>query len=395
MMGLIAGMVGGGMLRSVLAGPCAIFAAIMAGIVALVALCGCVRCYRCIASCKMRDCLCCKRFLRATGQDEYDDFELMMVVHKVSFDGLAQRKLAMSVRVTAGAHCVATDSNSNGIFQQPLHIMMEQGTEVVIIELLDKSRRALATLELDVTKDVLDTAHHYQDLCYNMTQKGGMFSKGVPNPKINLTLSIQSEADVEKSLLTGVNSAVEDLVAIQLRKAGLQGGQVTEVQMLKQACAGPLECFERLGKTQTYYVGIRGPPSSRRWTFGMWHDQKEFDAGVQPFIEVDMMRIQSIQADPSRHHVFALHYFDEHRMAKTLTFRRIDRARDVWVEILLRLKKCLDRDREEKKKNQKKTVTSLTSNAKTTFGAAMTMHPSGTESFGLASMTMSRWDGKK
>ena len=47
-----------------------------------------------------------------------------------------------------------------------------------------------------------------------------------------------------------------------------------------------------------------------------------------------MLKVQSVQADPTRTNVFVVNYFDEHRVGQRLTFRRIDRARDVWVEML-------------------------------------------------------------
>lgn len=268
-----------------------------------------------------------------------------MMVHRVIFD-YNKEKLTTVVRITAGAQCVETDANSNGIFQQPLHVTVEQGTDVIIVDLLDSRKRILATLELDTMEDVLGPTSHHAEHTYAMKQK----TKGLLNPRIKLTMSVQHESDVEKGLLEKdpAHSAVDDLVRLQLAKARegisktqsvtgqhLPGG--TELQVLMQACAGELEIFEGLGENKRKYVSISGPPTSKRWSFAIWNNQDEHKAKKRPFKEIDLMRIQSVQADPARHHVFVINYYDQTRMRQSLTFRRVDRARDVWVEILLRL----------------------------------------------------------
>merc|ERR1719162_1174972 len=135
--------------------------------------------------------------------------------------------------------------------------------------------------------------------------------KRLRNPRIKLTMAVQQEEDLEKGLLAGVSSDVDDLVRLQLAKARgegklLHGEGMSEFEVLRQACAGPLELFEGLGKTSTIYVAVLGPPISRRWVFGIWPDK----------------------------HVFVINYFDDSRVRQTFIFRRTDRARDVWVEIL-------------------------------------------------------------
>merc|ERR1719408_551862 len=179
MIGLLVDGVFGYMVRGALAGPCAI----LAGIVAMFAICGCVRCMRC----RLRDCACCKRMLRATGHDEFDDFDLMMLVHEAAFER-NQAKVTTVVHVTAGRHQVRTDPNSNGIFQQPLHIFVEQGTDTIVVDLLDSHNRVLATLTLNTMEQVLCPVHQ-PERTYSMKQKG----KGIRNPKIKLTLTPQQK----------------------------------------------------------------------------------------------------------------------------------------------------------------------------------------------------------
>lgn len=259
-----------------------------------------------------------------------------MLVHEAMVES-EKAKQTTVVRVTAGSHSVRTDPNSNGIFQQPLHITVEQGTSQVVVDLLDTSGRVLATLALDIMDHILKPKKISPETVYPMKQR----SKGIRNPKMKLTLVVNSGSDPEMGFLSGagISSDVDILVRQQLRKAKQEGlnpsGEgLSEMQILKQACAGPLEIFEGLGKTSSVYVAVLGPPTSRRYVLGIWDDKHSYDAKRHPFSEVDLLRIQSVQADPTRHHVFVVNYFDESRVPQTLTFRRMDRARDVWVEIL-------------------------------------------------------------
>jgi len=317
------GAMGGGMLMRALAGPLAL----LAGIAALFTLCGCVKCIHC----RMRDCTCCKRCLRATGTDDFDDFEFVILVHEAIFE-CKDAKMTTSVRITAGRHHVKTEKSSNGLFQQPLHVTVEQGTDKVLVDLLDSSGRVMATLPLWSMEDVLQQEHQPERV-YGLKPK----VKGVRNARVKLTMSLQKEKDAEEGRSIAHGSDVDDLVRMHLAKCGKMvggAGHASEMETLKQASAGPLEIFESLGKTKNVYMAVIGPPSSRRWVLGIWNTKKDFDARNRPNVEVDMLRIQSVQADPSRHHVFIIHYFDASRVPMTLTFRRTDRARDVWVEVI-------------------------------------------------------------
>jgi len=310
---------GMGLLRGALAIPCAIVACVAA----IAALCGCARCMRC----SIRDCYCFKRLLLWVGHDKFDDFELMVLVHEAIFEK-KESKLTTVVRVTAGKQQVETDPNSNGIFQQPLHIMVEQGTEHVVIDLMDNKSRVLASLSLDAMQDVMLVKVHEPEKTYNMKPK----NKRLHSPKVKLSMVISSGQDLEEGLLSkGTVSDVDLLVRQQFLKCG-EG--LSELEVLKQSCSGPLERFEGLGTTTSIWVAVLGPPTSRRWVMGIWSEKQDYDQKKHALQEIDLLRVQSVQADPTRHHVFVLNYYDESRVSQTLTFRRVDRARDVWVEIL-------------------------------------------------------------
>lgn len=360
-----------------LSGPLAMCAC-LAGIIAI---CGCVKCWRC----QLRDCKLCKQLLRFLGHDEFDDFELMVLVHEAIFE--TKNKMQTIVQVTAGTHTVKTDA-SHGVFQQPLHLTVEQGTENVIVDLLDTRSRVLATATFNIMTQILPEDALAQEHVYAMQQK----SKGISKPRVRLSMVVQTEEDLEKGLLTDLNSDVDILVRQQLKKANseaLADGEddLSEMEILKKACAGPLELFEGLGKTHNVYAAVVGPPQSRRWALGIWRTQKDYDNGKHPMQEIDLLKVETVQGDPTRHHVFVINCFDKSRVRKSLTFRRIERARDVWVEIIhLLVMRCREQAQTVKtmKLHVKKEMESSRSFRQ--MGRAAT---TGTSSFSAASFSRS------
>jgi len=318
-----------GNLKFLLCGPLAIGA----GIATIVAVCGCIKCL----TFQIRDCRCIKWLLRFTGHDEFDDFKMRILVHDAILE--QKDKSTTAVRFTAGQHSVKTNTSSSGIFQESVHVIVEQGAEEIIVDLLDNRSNVLATLKLDIMKDLMDYNHDLIDYKPETVYAMKPMAKGIMKPKLKLTIVVDRPDDVEKGLLEGMNSDVDFLVRQQLNKAkqeGLAHGDeaLSEMEVLKQAASGPLEVFEGLGKMYNVFVAVLGPPFSRRWVLGIWNDQKDFEANKHAIQEIDLTKIETVQGDPSRLHVFIVNCFDDSRVRKSLTFRRIDRARDVWVEIL-------------------------------------------------------------
>lgn len=341
MIGLFSGMLFRMVCARSLAGPCAMLALLMG----VFAVCGCA-----CRKCRLRDFFCLKRFFRFTGQDQFDDFELMILVHEVMFDCQQQgKKKERIVRVTAGNHSVATDSNTNDIFQQALHIDVEQGTDSVYVELVATSGTVLATLTLDTIKDLVSTDFHAPETMYTMHAA----KRALGNPKIKLTMVMGKQEDTEAGLLlhTDMNSEVDVLVRQQLRKAKIDSSHtnghgarvedanpdLSEMELLQKACSGPLEMFVGLGQTRNVYVAVIGPPTTKRWALAVWPDSAHYQKQHSPMKVMDLLKVESIQGDPARHHVFVVNFFEQKNVRETISFRRTDRARDVWVEILLLL----------------------------------------------------------
>lgn len=347
---------------------------ILMAIASVVAICGCLKCSSFLSSCRLRNCALVKHFLLCLGFDSNDDFELMVLAHEAGWSSESKFSQTM-VKVTAGCHTVKTGvspaQSGNGsslfIWQQPLHITVEQGTEQVVVELLSESGVLLAMLKIPVSS-ILDEFNLQPERMYQMAQKG----KGVKNPNIKLTMVVSGEDDAEKGLLIGeASSDVSILVRQQLKKVKMAHQSeegVSEMDVLKDACAGPLELWEGLGDTKTVFVAAMGPPVTRKWTLGLWKDKKHYDDKKRPVQEISLTKIQSIQADPHRNHVFFVNFYDDRKVRQALTFRRMDRNRDVWVEIL----HLLVMKAREASKNDKRMKTQMISSDKSSFHGAST-----------------------
>lgn len=270
------------------------------------------------------------------------------------FESTQKDTLNTVVQITAGAHTVKTNSNKSSVFEQPLHITVEQGTKQLVVDLLTTNGKVLATVKIDVD-EIQSETNLQPEIVYQMRQKG----KGIQNPSIKLTMVASSADDPERGLLSSsARSDVSILVRQQLKKAQMKPGKegASEMDVLKEACAGPLENFEgtRLGQTQAVYVAVVGPPISRRWVMGLWRTQHDYAERKQAITEVPLLKIQSIQADQKRQHVFVVNFFDDARNRQTLTFRRVDRNRDVWVEILhLLVLKVREQDKKQKQQRDR------------------------------------------
>jgi hypothetical protein len=307
----------------------------------------------------LRNCIIIKRFLRLIGHDVFDDFELMILVHQASFDNKDGSKVRAAIRITAGSSCATTDFTSNHEYQQPLHIAVEQGLETIVVDLIDKNYKVLATLPLDIADVILKPENVHPETVYNMIEK----KRGLKgNTKVKLTIvgDQEEDVDVEYGRLSVVNTDVQYLVQQEMRKAKGELSQdahgqhdFSPLDVQKKACAGPLEIFERLGKTKNVYAAVIGPPVSKHWILGLWNEQKDYESHQTAIEQIDVLRIQSVQADPIRNHVFRIYFFDQWKVHQSMTFRRVDKPRDVWVECLLLLVTQVRKDRDARKDARK------------------------------------------
>mmetsp|Transcript_116461 Transcript_116461/g.324553 ORF Transcript_116461/g.324553 Transcript_116461/m.324553 type:complete len:359 (+) Transcript_116461:72-1148(+) len=353
-------------MRSVMGESLGLCGMIVGPLLAIAAVCGIMQCCKC----RMRDCACIKRLLRVMGTDPFDDFEMMILVHRVSFT--ASSKQTVYVRVKAGDHVVSTDPSGAGLFQQALCIFIEQGTQDLIFQLLSTSDKVLAELKMNVMKEVLKDEDGIPgpdrviEKTFVMKQK----DKHVLNPRITLTFAPEGPGEEEKALLSGLNASSETewMLQQQLAKvseeekrsrskeegaAAAAGEQLSEIALLAKGCCGPLERFGTLGKKLPIYVGVQGPPRRKKFALHIWDSEKEFRADQPSKESIELLRISSVAPDPGRPEVFIVSYVDKEKQPQKATFQRLDRNRDVWVELLQILVTKVHEDHDEKKRHKK------------------------------------------
>lgn len=300
--------------------------------------------------------------LRLLGFDSFDDFDLLVHVHEVSMEHKTSH-MRISVRLSAGHQKVSTDKSSRGIFQTPLLVHVEQGTPSLGIDLISESGAVIASHKLRIDKDILrPPASSLNERWFPLTVKN---SKDLLKPKIKLTLCVSSGSE-EDGLFLGKDPHTAYLLKRQFFLAEQQVGDRSEagpwprdgaqqeIEVLKQACTGPLEMFGNFGNTEKRHAGVLGPPLSRRWVLAFWKDLEDFERKKEACAEIDMLRIHGVQGDPSRADVFVISYYDDKRINKKATFRIIDRPTKVWVEMIQLLLRTARQWRKEKKrvKNQ-------------------------------------------
>jgi len=292
---------------------------------------------------------------------------MMILVHKTTFT--ASSKMTVSVRVKAGEHEVCTDPSSSGVFQQALSVFVEQGTECVKFELINTSEAVLAELHLNVMKDLLQhdngkvtgDVQVMNEKTFNMKQK----NKNFLNPRIVLTFAPEAAGDEEQALLSNLNASAETewMLQHQLHKTQAEvkaeaGGkppeQLSEIALLAKGCVGPLHMFGMMGSKSLVYVGILGPPRRKKFAWHIWgseHDYREDKPSMQ---EVELLRVSAVAPDPGRPEVFNISYVAKDKTQTKAMFQRIDRGRDVWVELLQILVTKVHEDYESKKKEKRK-----------------------------------------
>ncbi|CAJ1414762.1 unnamed protein product [Effrenium voratum] len=326
-------------------------------LVGICAICGLWKC----RNCRMRDCGCIKRCLRNTGVDKFDDFELMIVVHEALFTG-GKAKSNVCVRITAGLECVQTGENSKAVYHESLSILVEQGTDTVVVELWDvRERRSLASVKFDPMKDLLNSEDLGREKVFSMKQK----TKGLLNPRVRLSIHLDTDEGMEKGLLQDVDMSRETdmLLRSQLQKAqanerargSREEGvakdappqkELSKVELFAKGCAGPLDQFGSWGSRDQVWIAVRGPPDQKRYSLCIYPDESHCNKGGDPALEVDLLKVLSVQPDPARAEVFIINYVEKNKVKQRLTFSRIDRARDIWVEMLTLLITMIREDKE-------------------------------------------------
>jgi len=190
-------------------------------------------------------------------------------------------------------------------------------------------------------------------------------SKTVLNPRIKLSVIKHDESDVEQGLLAGIAAKgdIRSETNIMLRQhlqksmapskaAGASSdeeakGPSSELEILAKGCCGPVEVFGSWGTKEQRYIAIKGPPDMKKYTMCVYKDNMEAEKSGKMIKEINLMKVMGVSPDPGRNEVFMIQYLDENKVKQRLQCRRLDRARDVWVEMLQLLIKHIHARRQQ------------------------------------------------
>lgn len=318
-------------------------------ICAICALCGLYKC----STLRVRDCACLKWCLRAAGSDDFDDFDLVIIIHEATFTSVAKRK--SKIRVTAGRHKVQTHESNKATFHEALQIFIEQGTPCLLVELMD-GRNVMASLKLDIVRNLLEGGR-IVDKHFEMQTK----SKGISSCRVKLTMHVENDIEAGKSLISDMNlSKSSEMILHQqlMKKDKLSGGSgdeeakpTSQIQTLVSGLHGTLDLFGSLGSTQSVFVTM-SCPAPRKYMLCVFKDEKEYSRGSKPTTVIDMFKILAVEEDPGRSDVFHVAYMDNQKKQHRLNLRRVDLPTGTWVELLSKLIKLIREERDARRKLQ-------------------------------------------
>lgn len=315
---------------------------------------------------RLRSWECIRRVFRATGVDRFDDFEVVIIVHEAIFPGKGSEKVRLRVRAAATTrHSAQTEYSNNGAFHEPLELFVEQGAPSVDISLLDSRERVISTARLDPVKDILEIPFDaLQEREIRLSVKD---EKNCPQLlrhaklKVSMVVNTQTAKGIEDEGKQEGSMSVEMRRHLtSLRQAISAKGDLSNIEILAQACCGPLEVVEsqglkawRWGKKRTVWFGTVGPPDARHWIMGYWPDEKAWRARETGEVEFDVLDAQGMQADPYTPSVFKLRYAQQEGATIDLHLHRVDRSRDLWVECLVAFVEQVRANHEVRKKAKK------------------------------------------
>lgn len=299
----------------------------------------------------MRNCSCIRWWLRTTGSDKFDDFDLFVQVHDIS-TGSPPGSSKYYVRLQAGDQDVSTTKQKKS-FHEVLSILIEQGTETLDIALMGDNGSVLAYSSIDID-DILAEGQSDQKT-YHLTRK----SKHVSAPTVTMTLFASTPGDTEDALAdVGSGGDMETTFLMRQHLAQVQqqvqasgesgagagsrgsiiGMDNTEhevLTVLMQSCSGPVSIFGTLGVCKKRHIHIKGPPAIRRYVIGIWKDEKEVDKNAAE-TEIELTKVTNVACDPQKPDHFHINYI-ESKVSRSMTLRTSDRNAKVWVESLMLL----------------------------------------------------------
>lgn len=313
-----------------------------------------------------RDCCGCLRVWKVLRRwchlDQFDDFWLKALVHDficANNTGFAARS-SLAARLSAGSFEVQTKFRKDGLYHETLDALIEQGAANIYIDMVDKRGISVARVQVNTMECIEEIqARGPIDLELSMQP----MYKEVHKPTIRVTLAILDPRDGDYTngddAFKGSAPALENedwLIEHFIRRCSVaqecDGGDTTErrdpTDDLLRACAGELELSDGPGHCRKVYAAVVGPPLRRRHALCLWESRKDSYA-KDPIHEVDLLKVTCVAPSTGNAVDFSIKFYDTRRVARWLYLRRLDRPRDVWIGLLLRLITCLHQERQGRK----------------------------------------------
>jgi len=318
--------------------------------------------------CKMRDCRCIKRCLRCCCIDRFDDFHLMIAIEEIAYP--SEAAIPVLVEFSAGRNSERTPLSSSRTPGDQFVLFVEQGTVFLKVTLRGKNDQVLGT-KMEAMREILEEADHgvhqesfdiettleeaptitvgvafriYHDVSTNRDPNSDLEKKMALMMQCRLAhFDLPAEAErVASGIISEQQAAGLD---VQVLPRGIVTAQpsLSSFGNLMLACHGLVDIFTSWGAPETVYLGVKGPPSIRRFALCIFPDADAFTENNDCSKEIELVKIQSIHRDPSRDDVFAVVYSRSSKSADfglgdvEVAFRKVDRSRDEWVEMLRHL----------------------------------------------------------
>lgn len=315
----------------------------------LLACCALLGLFKCL-QCRLRHCSLCRWCLRMTGLDKFDDFQLWITVHEMAFVS-PEVSTTTRVRLVAGEHQAATDAVSGRSVGQVLEMTIEQGTEVLRVDIMDAySSRVLASVDLNIQEDILEAKEEILERTYDMQEK----KKGIKNPRIKLSIKKDSEGKDEERGLAAPGPAPPAAAPaggrppaqVRFQRQTIEADAHSTLEeissgQLMARCCGSLEMQSSWNSKELVYAAVKGPPQRKKYSLGVWKSENSCQNDDKEMLFLDILRIVTVQNHPMSNEAFIINYAETQTEKKSVTFWVVDRPRDSWVKYLaLMIQKC-------------------------------------------------------
>jgi len=264
-----------------------------------------------------------------------------VMVAKLKFT--AASGLGTLVRLTADDQVTQTDVSYDKAFYEVFRLFIPQGTEEVVVELMDEDESTVyASLVLDPILDLrLGTdAPGFDEQELTMDE----LRDDMTRAKIVIGFFADDGDkrfdDIIARTDGGVDQATVEHYLERARQSLESSGDDDEkaapsqLEVSAWACTGPVVVWSQLGSRREAFLGVRGPPTTGDWQLGVWLDRESFEKGMDAFESINLLRVVAVQAEPSRSDMFIVVYMLTRTQKQRLVCQRLDRSREVWVEML-------------------------------------------------------------